>query len=349
MKTDRVEISKTIRRALKRSFPQASNIAIETIRPIKTAMTWKSVVLSVRCSITTRGQKQTIELFGGWDKEHPVSKKRAHTVLHFLWNHGFSKPPLLVPQPLLFDNKTSLLLYVSYQGETLYQLLQKKKIVRLGSLMALMGTWTADLHRLPAPAGIPKIQNSDDRLQNLRNAATFDGRGNAFFKSKKISRPTGLSRDLFHKRSSIRKHLKKLSLVHNDLHIRNILTNKKQDEVAVIDFNESRHHDPLDDVATFLVHLDVELRRFFPKQKVRRFQKLFLQSYQRRQKMTFSADERARLAIHAAWTGLRFLQYTLESNPPFPHRHVLNKPLCKIEERFWSIAQNPEHFLLELL
>ena len=52
MKTDRAEISKTVLRAIRLSFPQADNIVVKDIRTVKTAMTWKSVVLKARCSLT---------------------------------------------------------------------------------------------------------------------------------------------------------------------------------------------------------------------------------------------------------------------------------------------------------
>ncbi len=348
MTFDQEGISNIVRHALKRSFPEASKITIEKIQPVKTAMTWKSVVLSARCRTTIRGRIQTIELFGGWDKEHPISKKQAYNVLRFLWGHGFSRTPLLVPQPLLFDTNKSLLLYISYRGETVYRLLSKIKPTSLKNLLQLSGRWAARLHRLRASNIVPRISDADDRSQHKRNTKTFLGRGSQFFKSKNVS-PETVSADTLRKKIFIRNHLPALSLVHNDLHLRNILTNKKQNEIAVIDFNETHLGDPLDDVATFLVHLDAELASRFPLSKIRRLQQAFLAGYVKERKRSFSKDEEARLAVSASWTALRFLQYTLESNPPFPHRHSVRKLLCKIEERFWRIAQNPEHFLSTML
>ena len=349
MNKNRSEILKIVRHAVQLSFPKASNIAIRDTQLIKTAMTWKSVVLRARCSFLVNGRGQTIDLFGGWDKENPASKKRADKTIKHLWMNGFSVAPYLVPQPLLFDQKTSLLLYVSYPGETLYNLLRRKKNGDFKRLISLIGSWTAGLHSLRPKNIVPRLSNADDKLQHKRNCATFSGNGFSFFAKKPSSHPLDLSNAIFQQRCLIRKQLKALSLIHNDLHIRNILTNERRDEIAVIDFNESRLHDPLDDIAAFLVHLDVELARFFSKQEVSHFQKTFLRSYLSTRKKKFSADEIRRLSAHAAWTSLRFLQYTLESNPPFPHRHSFKKSLCRIEERFWEIAINPDKFIKPLL
>jgi len=349
MNKNRSEILKIVRRAVQLSFPKASNIAIRDVQLIKTAMAWKSVVLRARCSLFVNGRGQTFDLFGGWDKENPASKKRAYKTIKHLWMNGFSIAPHLVPQPLLFDQKTSLLLYVSYSGETLYNLLRRKKNDDFKRLISLIGSWTAGLHSLRTKNIVPRLNDTDDKLQHKRNCATFSGNGFSFFQKKISPQSLNISNTVFKQRRLIRRQLKTLSLIHNDLHIRNILTNERRDEIAVIDFNESRLHDPLDDVAAFLVHLDVELARFFPKQTVFDFQKTFLRAYLSKRKKEISADEVRRLSVHAAWTGLRFLQYTLESNPPFPHRHSFKKSLCLIEERFWEIAINPGEFLKPLL
>lgn len=349
MKKSRSEILKIVQRAIRLSFSKASGVVVSDVQIIKTAMAWKSVVLRARCSLFINGRNRIFDVFGGWDKENAISKKRAYKTIKHLWTNGFSQSPHLVPQPLIFDEKYSLLLYVSYPGETLYNLLCRKKNTRFKTIITLTGSWTARLHGLRPKKIVPRLGRADDEIQHERNCATFSGNGHSFFQKKTTHNPHNLSSSVLRQRSLIRKRLKTLSLIHNDLHIRNILTNKQQDEIAVIDFNESRLHDPLDDVAAFLVHLDVELARFFSKQEISRFQKIFLQSYLSARGKRLSADEIQRLSTHAAWTGLRFLQYTLESNPPYPHRHTFKKALCLIEEKFWKIALNPSKFIKPLL
>lgn len=342
-------VGKSILSALKKAYPEARAISLRDLKIIKTAMGWKSVVLRARCSLFINGRSQILDVFGGWDKEIPEAKRRAFILLKYLWNNGFNQPPLLVPRPLIFDDQTALMLYIGYPGQTLYELLCQKSLKRAGEIFSLAGEWSARLHALPTKSFLPKLSNSSDQLQHKRNLNTFAKTGRSFFKPQNASIALKYSAQILAKRRQIRRQLKSWAIVHNDFHVRNVLTNIEQNEIAIIDFNESRLHDPLDDIAIFLAHLDVELPNFFSRAKSRNLQRRFIKTYQKSRGKAFTRPEYIRLCVHTSWTALKFLQYTLEANPPFPHTHDVRKKLCQIEGRFWQIALNPDKLLKPLL
>lgn len=344
------QIRQRVIRALKKAYPDAKSVSVENPSLIHTTLFWKSVAFRARCAVT-RQKKESFIVFGGWDSEHPLSKEKTHLLLAYLWNNGFSKPPIFVSEPIIFDRRQRLILYKLFNGKTLSSIVQKKRGGSPKTPFQYVGEWAAEFHKLPPLLGIPRNTDAFDENEHRKHCRTFASSAPGFFSGSDLRIAKKISGSALKKRAQIRKNPRCRSMVHDDFHTQNIIVSPEQNSVAVIDFDKARVDDPLDDVAEFLIRLDSELfYRKTPFPMIHSLQKIFLRAYEKKRGKRLSLNEAGRLSIHTQWTALRLLQYTFEANySKKKHRHLSKTPLCRLEDRFWQTALDPDKFLKPLL
>jgi tRNA A-37 threonylcarbamoyl transferase component Bud32 len=183
-----------------------------------------------------------------------------------------------IPEILGYLPKYNAVFYREIKGESLQDLLVKKKIKFIFKLIPKIAKTLKKFHSLEIKNFFLIKNEKEEKREHRHWLFLIKKCTPKFFKRfKKIY----YSFKKFKKKNEkIFLKEKDYILTHNDFHFGNlILTGKK---IKIIDFSESDLYDPLNDVASFLSQNESMLRYYFPKnfkKYQKRIEDLFLKSY----------------------------------------------------------------------
>lgn len=194
--------------------------------------------------------------------------------LNYLYNHSFSVPPFLVNKPIIFAKKYKFFLYEEGKGGTLFEYIKKNKLKELREGIAKSAQWLLKFHNL-------KIENQkifpsnnlieEKEFKHYLEIARKLFPNNYYQKIKRI---------LFQIHNHTKLYSKKqISLIHGDFQPSNIIFNKRNKTLTVIDFDWTCIGDPLSDVGNFLIQFDYYSASVLKKTEIINLKKIFLNSY----------------------------------------------------------------------
>jgi len=233
--------------------------------------------------------------------------------LNYLYNHNFSVPPFLVNKPIIFAEKYNFFLYEERKGKTLFQYIKENKFQELQEGIFKAAQWLLKFHGLKIEN--QKIFTSNDLIEEnefrhyLEIARKFFPK-NYYQKIKKI---------LFQIHNHTKLYSKKqISLIHGDFQPPNIVFNKKNETLTVIDFEWSAIGDPLSDVGNFLIQFDYHGASIFKKKEIINLKKKFLNSYLRK---NFFRNVAQRVNLYQAKFAIQRAMFNTEFILPHTSRH----------------------------
>ena len=222
-------------------------------------------------------------------------------LLNYLYNHNFSTPPFLVPRPLILFSKLNLFLREEAKGKDILEYIKKNKTQELKKGIFKAGQWLLRFHNfkiehsqiiptLKISEYLPLFRNSSENKLKLWKFTSV-----ASIEEKEFRSYLEVAKKFFYKDTcrkirkilnSIQRHTKlylkkekELSLNHGDFQPQNILYNKTNGNITVIDFDWAGVGDPLSDVGNFLIQFDYHSASVLKKQEIINLKKHFLDSY----------------------------------------------------------------------
>lgn len=307
--TDEKEIRRCLTRWIRLLHPDATSILKLRIDPVRTTLEAASAFGRYEVDLALRDdQRLKLVVLGSSDIRG--SKENAFRMMRFLWQHGFNRKPALIPRPIHYDRSRKFLLYEEMPGLPLFDSFSSRAR-DLGRLLGLVGQWLAKFHRLTPPGSVPRRTERDDGAKRALYLRTFRKRLPA-------AQVHQIAQSLDWLMAQKRKALRTAhpSLVHQDVHSRNIIVMPGRSSIAFLDFNDTRRYDAAADVGTFLLHLDASLHAFFSAAKIRVLKSAFLKSYFRHQRIARDRSFRWRVNLHQAWMCYQFWEFSLSYFPP---------------------------------
>lgn len=303
-------IRRYLERRLRLLAPEAIAIADVRVDPVRTTLQAASWFGRYEVELMTRrGGRRRMVVLGSSDRRG--SKVNAYRVMAHLWTHGFNRLPLTLPRPIHYDPPRQLLLYEELPGLPLFDSFSGRR-PETAQLIGMVGTWLAKFHSLTPPPNVPKRTLGEDVEKRLLFLQTFRRR----LPLRRVEGIDASLRWLLAKRRSFVRATRQ-TLVHQDVHSRNIIVLASKRSIGFLDFNDTRRYDPALDVGTFLLHLDASLHGFFPYHRIRAMKRRFLDAYLKtrpaaRRDVTFAE----RVNIHQAWMAFQFWEFSLSYFPP---------------------------------
>src|SRR3989338_8738352 len=174
----------------------------------------------------------------------------AHWTQRLLRRYGFNQGSFLVPRSLGFDHDLRLFLYADCPGTALVKILKKSSLAQGQSLVARAAGWLAAFHGRKL-----RGRRVWTRLIYIRDITyfkkDFDRAGGDW---PALVRPILVKlRHTFDRAWTSRRRY--FSLTHGDFSPYNIIV--KQDQLTAIDFGNAAQADPLFDLASFTIQLEL--------------------------------------------------------------------------------------------
>ena len=203
-----------------------------------------------------------------------LAPKKWFEACKILKKRGFKE----IPDVLGYFSSFNTVLYREVKGESLQDLLAKKKILEILKTTPQIAKLLKKFHSLKIKKFFviknKKEENREHRhwLFLIKKCAPRFAKGfkKIYYSLKKFKK----------KNEKIFLKEKDYILTHNDFHFGNVIIDGKK--IKILDFTETDLYDPLNDVASFLAQTESMLRYYFPK-NFKNYQKkvenLFLKNY----------------------------------------------------------------------
>lgn len=277
---------------LKKSHSHLTSITAVELHALGSVQKGRGVV---RITVTGKSRvKKTVvlDLFANYDPKG--DSKTIYQFLTFLQRHGFGTGAYGAPIPLCYITKYKVLVYESFAGTRVRDLLEAKKLspAKLNGIMRQSAIWLKKFHRLPPSIG------------GKKNLTLSSG----FFSELTIPHQQVVSTALPCINSELKKNDRR-SLVHGDPHLANCILGKKK-SFAFIDFSESYVGSAAADIAMYLVHLDVALQPFFTRKNIAQAQRVFIETYYGRTAQRLPENTRRSVLAFELRTAALFLRFT---------------------------------------
>lgn len=286
-------------------FNTTRDIDDVAIHPLSSIRTTRQII---RYTLAWHNGTKTI-VYG-----HTHSKK-THAFLHAIWKNVFAQKRFLkTPRPIAYLPSIDLFLYEAFLGERLRDVLERRPlpVAEMTFLLTQSAQWLAALHRMPVPASTP-----------FRRAAAFSRTNiiRALSPTLSTHERRELNRNLHMLLTVLLPSLpRRVSFVHRDPHIANIIIDRPARRLAIIDYSESGIGEPMVDVATMIAHLRIALHSFYTQREIELFSERFLDSYRgfaRLARGSFTMHLTAYIALVSA----HFWAFTVATNPR-PNRYL---------------------------
>lgn len=188
------------------------------------------------------------------------TRERAFAVMNFI-QPQFSGPQYFIPKPYFYDLDYNAVAYENVEGKLLIHQLKSPNLEKLINLTAL---WLKHLHSIKKP-----------ELTLPKHEMFFNFEALKFFYPDLAKEGPLLVEEL---KSRISFDFSK-ALIHGDFQPNNIIVD--ENNIAVLDFNDSQIGDPDLDIAKFLTQIKTMLFRFADTKHYEVLKKIFLESYGR--------------------------------------------------------------------
>lgn len=233
-----------------------SNNLFEVIS-LKRSGTFDKKSYNILYNVKIDDKKEDIRLY--LSVKHDVNK--AYNVMHYLYRNGFDSGKSRVPKPYGFSKKYVAMVYKNIPGQTLMHELDKEKN-RLIADMKLVGETLRKFHQLPIP--------------------TFEVKRSEYLPGFKISSKfyPGLEKKTVTLKKEIFNRLaknKKKAFCHGDFQPNNVIVDNNS--VYVIDFGSTDLNDKELDIASFVIQLQIMLKKFGNIEHFDELKKVFLSAY----------------------------------------------------------------------
>ncbi|MDP3995049.1 MAG: phosphotransferase, partial [bacterium] len=241
------------------------------------------------------------------------NRKNAYNALSFITQHGFKKHNVFVPEPLFFDDELKAFFYRGVDGENLLSYI-KKTDVSLAPYLDQTAKWIAQLHSIGAGEG----QNFNPI--NSRINTIYPGPEKFLPKIKeKFPKYYGQVKTQFDELAAWEEEslasLPKLHLIHGDLHPENVIINKTDNKVSLIDFTDICTSDWARDVGSFLQQLAFMSGGHRNQEEIDALKNKFTACYFAHRDMAQDANADERIQKYETWTALRSAIYFLTKSP----------------------------------
>jgi thiamine kinase-like enzyme len=227
---------------------------------------------------------------------------KMYQALELVYQNGFSKGSVIVPQPLWYSRELMAAFYKGIPGDNLLEHI-KNGYLNLNT--------------------IKKIASGLSRLHNIKKPRSLKLKKHNFSpifldSSNVINRPhnldTQLAWDVLEQFKKLKKAKKKLikkeSYVfsHGDFHPENIIVNKfDNNQLTIIDFSEVCLAPVYYDIASFLQQLGFMAESYLSPQEHQEIEYIFLTTYFNRK--TIDKDIQERINLYKSWTALKSTVY----------------------------------------
>ncbi len=256
---------------IKNYYPEAKKIEKVEVEILRNFL-GKFKNLTLRYKLFLDSKKRKI-ILGKANKLHD-NPKRWFKSAKILEKNNFKE----IPKVLDYLPSFNLVLYEEEKGESLQDLLIKKRTKEILESLPQIASFLKKLHSLKIKKILP-IKNKKEENKEHRHW---------LFLIKKCS-PRFLKRfkKIYYNFKRIKEKNKKIflkekeySIVHGDFHFGNIIFSNKK--IKIIDFGDVHFYDPLDDIARFLVQAESMLDYYRPKNFLKikkKIENLFLGKY----------------------------------------------------------------------
>jgi len=255
-------------------------------------------------------------------------RENAFRALTYIKNNLPSNERESTPIPLFYDETFRAFFYQGMDGNNILQLLNRREADLRGPL-ELLGTWLAELHQLPAG------EEHNFNRHNSLIASVLPGPGHFLPKiEKRFPAYYNLVSQLFEQFVSIEEECAaRASIIHGDLHPENVIVDKTNEHISIIDYTDICVADPMRDLGSFIQQLGFMGLGKRNKADIEAMQHWFLKAYETARKSAFTDTERKRIRLYQAWTAFRSTVYFLTKEPAevreAQHAITLSKQLAE--------------------
>ncbi len=249
------------------------------------------------------------------------SRQGAFLALRYLWKNNFANGNLKCPRPLFYNKRLKAMFYLQGKGDNLYQYIinQKSTFEEIKDIVVLTSKWLAKLHSLPT-LGLINFNSVQSKVSTVLPGPKNFLKGISE-KHQQYPKYYQQTKDLFEKINGLEKKIgnKEKYIIHGDFHPENIVYNKKNNVLTVIDYTDCCLADFMRDLGNFYQQLGYMSKKHLPQNKIEELQKLFIDSYLKFREIKLSPEDKKRFELYKAWTALRsaifFLTVTTFDRP----------------------------------
>ncbi len=272
------------------------------IYPIKRHWSHKFVHIVCYYKLFFSGRKKSLDIIGAAHSDG--SRKKLYKRQKYIYEHGFNKKNLRVPEPLFYFESLRVMFYLAAPGGNLYSRIVDKDYTTVSWAMPKIARWLAKFHNLEVPKG--EFLENELTLKNI-DPANILGKRKKLAKEYRSSLLELFARIKSYESAILKKPRRHSTIVHGDMHPENIIVHKKgnEREFVVIDFTEMRLAPPLYDIGSFIQQLESMSKGKFSMEKIHKLQQDFFDSY-----LEFSGEKATdeiynQLFLYRAWVALR--------------------------------------------
>lgn len=302
---------------VRRAYPGTTKLNRLTVEPLGSVQAGRGVFRYT--AMLGGAHRRRIELFANHDV-HGGGRSIYHFLRH-LDRHGFHRGLLRAPQPLGYSYPQKTLVYESFPGVRVRDLVERRTLSAktLAHYLEQSADWLRRFHELPTTVGV--------RHSTVLSLQAFSRLSSAHRHLLRSALPS-MNR-------AVRQAGGRAALVHGDPHLANCIRGAGR-SFAFIDYSESYIGNPLADVGMFLVHLDVALKPFYRRTVVANLQTHFLDRYFRKQ---LDAQTRRTIVAYQLRSAAHFLGFTAD------HHHRPTGYVGWILRRLEYLVAQGEHEL----
>lgn len=210
--------------------------------------------------------------FWGLSSPDPT-RLQSFQVMNYLWGKNFSTGEYLIPQPLAYIKKHSLVITREIKGKPLLEILKEGRRQEILNGLKKSAKWLEKLHQTK-PYNFKDVFLSFGPLYWREQLRILKG---GF--PKKIGILKKIIKEVLSWENQNQKNPQAV-ITHHDFHPKNIFL--KKNKIGVLDFSESRLSNPIVDVISFLIQLDFinqERIKRFSQKELKEFCRAFLKEY----------------------------------------------------------------------
>ncbi|MBI4415068.1 MAG: aminoglycoside phosphotransferase family protein, partial [Candidatus Kerfeldbacteria bacterium] len=290
-------------RKLRRWYPGASLVEL-TIKDTSTTAFKKSIAYTLTL-LHTNGRRDAHVLRGNIPSADTTIEARvASAAMKSIWSSQDPAICFSVPRPFGFDEQLRMLMYESSPGAPLARRIARR-LPTARNEIGKAAAWLAHLHKKKIQSGRPRS------LRRERKEAWYFGMNYRRYYPACDAETRRLFSIFFKKRASLDGEIRKSSfLIHGDYNPTNVLVDRREKKIRIIDFGNAWRYDPMSDYANALVQIEITgwqygLQRRYVDSLVRTFSR----SYEKGNALRGSMINRKRLFL--AWWSLQTLSYVL--------------------------------------
>lgn len=289
--TDSAAAERWFRRASRRWWPRGTDLRVVSVERLGSVQAERYIL---RYAVTLRIGKKSVP-------KTVYANIGPRRNIETLWKvfsiigRRFRTPPLLAPRPLAIAANHRVFFYESFAGVRVRDELEHGTLTptKLRSIIKTSAAWLKKLHRVPG-SGVPgrsMVLREPDYAEVLKN----------------IHVPVSLITRL----NTVFRGVPSRSLVQGDPHLANYIAGPAG-TLALIDYSEAHRGHPLEDVGTYLAHLNVALRPFCSRSESIHLRRIVLETYFGKPVAKLSLAQRRLLIAFQARATLIFLKFTLQ-------------------------------------